>query len=353
MQILMIIPIMLPSLLPYTVPTTTLFTTCIVYGRLSADNEILALKAAGIHILHVIWPAVLLGIITSTATMVFFIDTIPATGSMLRNPRINDLEELLYTMLRKDGYIKHGKINYEIYVKTIQGRKLLDAQFMRRAPDGKGFDLIARAKEAELRVDLGHNRLLIDMRQCHIQGIRGDIAFVESRIWEVEISDFNGSADKFRAMDMTWPELHEYQEKWTKELERLSHQMNIIRSKINLGGGTPDDKNHLRAMEDARQNRENGVFSIQAEYHLRPALALGCLCFAMVGCPVGIWFNKSDYLSAFIVCFLPIVTIYYPLMFCMSNMASSGKLPPWLAIYNADAMMLIAGGILFHRLARN
>ncbi len=55
-QILAIIPLLLPSLLPYTVPTTTLFTTCIVYGRLAADNEILALKAAGTHIIHVIWP---------------------------------------------------------------------------------------------------------------------------------------------------------------------------------------------------------------------------------------------------------------------------------------------------------
>ena len=70
MQILACIPLLLPSLLPYTVPTTTLFTTCIVYGRLSADNEILALKAAGVHILHVVWPAVFLGLVASIVTMV-------------------------------------------------------------------------------------------------------------------------------------------------------------------------------------------------------------------------------------------------------------------------------------------
>ena len=64
--------------------------------------------------------------------------------------------------------------------------------------------------------------------------------------------------------------------------------------------------------------------SIDAERHMRPALALGCLCFALVGCPVGIWFSKSDYLSAFITCFLPIVIVYYPLMLCGINMARSG-----------------------------
>src|SRR5262249_23494599 len=61
MQLLAAIPLILPGLLPYTVPTTTLFATCIVYGRLSADNEILALKAAGVHIWHVVWPALVLG----------------------------------------------------------------------------------------------------------------------------------------------------------------------------------------------------------------------------------------------------------------------------------------------------
>src|SRR6266446_5164223 len=64
-QVLVAIPLLLPSMLPYTVPATTLFATCIVYGRLSADNEILALKAAGVHILHVIWPALFLGAFAS------------------------------------------------------------------------------------------------------------------------------------------------------------------------------------------------------------------------------------------------------------------------------------------------
>src|SRR3981081_351920 len=60
-QILACIPLLFSSLPPYTVPTTTLFATCIVYGRLSADNEILALKAAVVHNLHVVWPARFLG----------------------------------------------------------------------------------------------------------------------------------------------------------------------------------------------------------------------------------------------------------------------------------------------------
>src|SRR4029077_9754030 len=46
LQTLQIIPLIIPGTLPYTIPATTLFATCVVYGRLSHDNEILAIKSA-------------------------------------------------------------------------------------------------------------------------------------------------------------------------------------------------------------------------------------------------------------------------------------------------------------------
>src|SRR3989442_10365258 len=67
-QVLAIIPLLIPSTLPYTIPATTLFASCIVYGRLAADNEILAIKAAGINILKVVRPVALLGVLMSCIT---------------------------------------------------------------------------------------------------------------------------------------------------------------------------------------------------------------------------------------------------------------------------------------------
>jgi lipopolysaccharide export system permease protein len=354
-QILAIIPLLLPSLLPYTVPTATLFTTCIVYGRLAADNEILALKAAGIHIRHVIWPALLLGIATSAATMVFYLDVIPATGSLLRNSPIGEPEELLYAILRKEGQIKHPRIDWEINVKTMQGRKLQDVIFKRRKVDAPTFDVIARAKEAELQYVLTRKKILVHMRHCI--GNFGDgngEGFFDNHILEVDVpDDFFGARVKFRAMDMTWSELNEYAEKSQVELEKLDPEIAMLLAQINLGKADPNSAFILKGLNLDQEKQQNQIYSIASEFQMRPALALGCLCFALVGCPVGIWFSKSDYLSAFITCFLPIVIIYYPLMFCMFNMARAGKVPPCLSIYNADAIMLFAGWILFRRLARN
>src|SRR3954452_14189464 len=84
MQILAIIPLIVPSTLPYTIPATTLFATCVVYGRLAHDNEILAIKAAGVNILMVVWPALFLGVVMSAVTCSLYYYVIPMTHHKMR-----------------------------------------------------------------------------------------------------------------------------------------------------------------------------------------------------------------------------------------------------------------------------
>ncbi len=67
-QALAAIPLLIPNMMPFAIPATTLFATCVVYGRLSHDNEILALKSAGVNILRVVWPALFLGLAMSALT---------------------------------------------------------------------------------------------------------------------------------------------------------------------------------------------------------------------------------------------------------------------------------------------
>ena len=47
-QIVRFVPLVVPITLPYTVPAAVLFATSVVFGRLAADNEILAIKCSGV-----------------------------------------------------------------------------------------------------------------------------------------------------------------------------------------------------------------------------------------------------------------------------------------------------------------
>src|SRR5947207_10565271 len=89
-QILAAIPLLVPSTLPFTIPATTLFATCVVYGRLAADNEVTAVKATGVHLGRIIAPSVVLGLLTASVTMALYYDFIPRTHMMLRSQVLGD-----------------------------------------------------------------------------------------------------------------------------------------------------------------------------------------------------------------------------------------------------------------------
>ena len=92
-QVLAAIPLLVPSTLPYTLPATTLFAACVVYGRLSHDNEVTAVRAAGVHLGRLISPSVVLGLTTAGGTLALYHDFIPRTHQMLRTQVLGDVED--------------------------------------------------------------------------------------------------------------------------------------------------------------------------------------------------------------------------------------------------------------------
>ena len=353
-QILLVIPLLIPSTLPYTLPTTTLFATCVVYGRLAHDNEILAIKAAGINILRVVWPCILLGIIISAATIGLYYRIIPRTHYLLRAWLVEDLEEFMYSKLKHEGQLVLPKVNYEIYVKRVQGRKLLDAQFMHKDATGQHYDIVARAREAELHVDMAKKQIIVKMWNCEILSNNGlDNGHVDQKDWPIEIPDDFANPAKNRACDMTWQEMLENRAELEGKIQKVSLEIATYKSELALHDAPPSFARHVQNLENLKHHYQHGYREIQAELQQRPALALGCLCFVLVGCPVGIWFSRSDYLSAFITCFLPIVLVYYPLLLCGINAGRFGRIHPALAIWAANVLLAVCSLPLYRKLLKN
>src|SRR5205085_7824766 len=97
-QILQVVPLLIPSTLPYTVPATVLFATCVVYGRLAHDNEITALRAAGVHLGQLLAPAVAFAAIISVGLLVLEFKFIPQSRQILQDRVLADADELIYSM---------------------------------------------------------------------------------------------------------------------------------------------------------------------------------------------------------------------------------------------------------------
>jgi lipopolysaccharide export system permease protein len=348
-QVVAAIPLLVPSTLPYTVPATTLFAACVVYGRLAADNEVTAVRAAGVHLGRLMLPAVLLGLLTGGGTMGLYHYLIPHTHQMMRSRVLGNVEEVLYAMLKRDGCVRHSKVNYAMWVRQVQGRRLLDAVFKQRDKNG-GYSVVARAREAYIHYEPATNSVRVDLPFCTTYGENGLYGCLGDRSWDVPLpKGFNDEDGPRRACDMTWDELLQRRVELVDELPRLEAESAAPRDPTLPAKKREDLSTHYHF---ALTTRKRESANLEAELQVRPALSFGCLCFALVGAPVGAWFARSDYLSAFVSCFLPIVFAYYPLLLCGSNLAKDGRVTPAVGVWAADALVLAVALGLYWRLVR-
>ena len=394
-QTLRIIPLLLPGMLPYTIPGTTLFATCVVYGRLAADNEILAVRSAGIHMAKLVWPALLLGMMASTTTMVLYYWLTPYAHSAMSTMITCDVEEWLYTALRRDLKMTDPKLNLLVWAHQVQDRKLIQALFKTRNPDGQGYDCIAMASEAELRVDLSRRRVLVHMHQGTVIFREESSYSFHDRVLEIPLPDSFQLKKPNRPFDLTWGELmsrgDQLDQEGTAAKKELTVATTLAKTRLAdcrleladflaagpLGSlhvvamlpfkgagvwmtsadvstpvpleGMTAYIDHLKSVCDFTRSERKAV---EVEIQMRPVLAIGCLCFALIGCPVAIWFRRSDYLSAFVTCFLPIEFMYYPLVLLGMGLAREGFIHPALSIWFSDVFLGLSSIFLLYFLFR-
>jgi len=352
-QLLTAIPLLIPSTLPYTIPATTLFTACVVYGRLSADNEILAIKASGVNVLHIVKPGLILGLVMSAGTMGLYYRVIPYTHHLLRAMVFRDAEELLYSLLKKNLMLSGSQMPYAIFVKDVQGKKLISPVFKKRNADGT-IGMVVHAREADLRVDMQKKELTVHMLNGVIITSDGSLdGDFNDKFFPVPLPPDFGKMDNLRARDMTWQELVARRAELNGEIDAASAEIAAGETSLRLEGHRPDLPAHLQNLKGQQKFLGQQCRFIEVEMLMRPALSIGCFCFIVVGCPIGIMFSRGDYLGAFITCFLPIVLVYYPLLLAGTNMAKEGRYNEVVLVFAADVVIALCGLPLFRSLLKN
>ncbi len=363
-QIAAAIPLFIPSTLPYTIPATTLFASCVVYGRLAHDNEVVAIKAAGVHLFNILRPAIMLGLVTTAITGGLYYATIPRTQQRLQEELLKDPEEALYSALRRERRLNHPHADFVMFVRDVQGRRLIDVVLKQRKhvknQDGAdvlaGYDFVFRARTAQLHVDAAEGMFYIDadhfdMYNATTQGSSAQNSPVPQKLPE----NFSASDAKSRPMALTWDELKPRLQSLLEQRERKMQERaaageaasQLPPGELRKHAQAQDHHYHAQLENIVRQQR-----NIEAEFYMRPALAAGCFVFALIGCPVGIWATRSDYLSTFVICFLPTVMVYYPLLFAGSNLGKDGKIPLGFGCWLADIAVGCCGLALTWRLLR-
>lgn len=403
-QALRMLPLLMPTSVPWITPPACLFASCVVYGRMANDNEAVALKAAGVDLLSVLRPALLLGAVAAAFTAYLQFDVTPQAWRGSREVLIEDPEEAISLVLKRRQTLEFvtGNTLTKLSVRDVQTgtrretvdgeeverpeQRLMDVIVKQRKVGSKGWedvDGVARTHLAVLRVDTAARKVRLDTRggqwetlsKSNEPGNAGTGTHVMDKPTDMDLPaqfDLNMlREDNAKNPSMVdWVHLlgtaanaateskkhHEYARKMGEVPDRTLTPDEAARYAADVGIPVPaDPAARLKAVQD-NQNSGNLYARVDRtmryEYYLRPAIAFGCLLFATLGCPVGLWANRADYLSIFVICFLPALLVYYPILFMVGGYARDGKIPMAAGVWAANGVLALATVILSWRLIR-
>ncbi|MFM9059825.1 MAG: LptF/LptG family permease [Planctomycetaceae bacterium] len=349
-QILLLVPYSLPEAMRYAVPGTMLFAAASVFGRMSASNEITALRAAGVSPLTVIWPAAGLAIVASFVS-VWLNDLAVSWGrDGFRRVVVESVEQIVYSRLRQQR--SYSTDSLAINVTAVDGRRLIRPTLWLKNGPG-GAQATVSAAEAELRANLTAGTLVVTFRDGDLH--MGDVkaSFPDTIVRELP---FGAVSRKDTAStspsEIPMADLARARAEQITRIEQLDQAIAGKRAVAMLTGALYVTTPAAVAADRAALAEARGRLTrIVLEPWRRWANGFSCLCFVLVGAPMAIRMRNADFLTSFFLCFLPILVVYYPVFMLGVDQAKRGAIPP-VAVWLGNVLIAIWGWWLLRRVVR-
>ncbi len=348
--IIQLIPFVIPQALFFAIPTTVLFSACNVFARMSSSNEIVAIKSMGRSPMVVVWPAIIFAFLLSLVTVILNDIAVSWGREGVYHVILNSVEKTIYAVLSADQRFNNGRLSFA--VQDISGKDLYGLTVEKFADDSsKGFRL--HAQQARLSCDPKTNKLLIWIKNGEFQIGDSALAFIDEDVVPIDLTDatrksknneISPSAIPLRAIPVA---AHASQVSLIHKRRDMAMAASFQMLGGNLVGLTHPD--WVPEFVDLHE-LEIRQYRIAVEPWRRWANGFSCLCFVLIGAPLALRMQNSDFWVVFFMCFLPILIAYYPLLMFGISQTKTGHLAP-IFVWTGNVVMLFAGWYLLRKMA--
>ncbi len=137
-QVSKILMFFTPAMTTYSFPVAALFAATMVYGRLSADNELTACRAGGISFLSLTTPALVLGLMVSLVSLLFLCFIVPVFTLKVEQVVYSNLAQLVQNKIERTHQIGLDKFNVYAQSARVLGPETDVATAATTQPAGAG-----------------------------------------------------------------------------------------------------------------------------------------------------------------------------------------------------------------------
>ncbi len=377
------------------VPMSLLISTVMTYGRMSQDNEITALKAAGVSVSSIIKPAVFFGGFVGLILCLFNNFVLP---DMNYHARLlaRDIYQKSPELTIEPGYFINTIPQYSMIVRDMEGNNFKDVKIFSKYSGTEQVTIYADKGKLTSKDDI----IILDLENGEIHEIDLEdynhyrrIKFVTHQI-TIPIDDLllNRNNESVRTdREMKVSEMIQKIEKnkeyivqvnnriktvldnngiaWSEDLdletvlssiEILKEDNKQIKEEKTYRDDIPiseyEIKEKLRSFNNISRQLTNEFMLISnyqktnnkymVEIHKKFTLAFACLLFAMTGAPLGILVRKGGITiaSALSIAFF---LVYYIMLIWGEQLADRNLLDPTFGSWMPNIILFIVGLVLF------
>ncbi len=304
---------MTPYIVTYALPISVLIAVLMALGRLSGDNEIVAIRASGIHFFSLLFPLLILGVILSLF-LVIFNDRAASFAHYAYRKTLTEVGIRRPAAAFEEGVFINSFSDYILFIYRVDAKKnkLSNIRIYQPRENGPTRTIIARS--GEFITDPGKGT--------------------------VKLKLMDGSSDE---PDPNNP-LNFYKLNFKSYFMSLSLSQAQDKDKL---GKKPKDMSlrELRSEIDKLKNEGIDTTPLLTEINEKMALAFSTLAFILLGSSLAMITRRREK-SINIGLAVLVIGIYYPVFIGCEALAIEGILPPAIAMWIPNALCALIGTFL-------
>jgi len=307
-DIVLLIAYSSPPYLTFTLPMSFLLSTIVVLGRLSTENEILAIKAHGINLNRLYIPVAILGVAITLFGVLNTLLLLPNSGDLFRKTLVNIVKKGI-TIEDREGIFNDSIPGVVIYVDKV------DTDNKRL----KGV-LISDDRDKEIKQTITAKKGIINL-----DPVTMDLNFVLE----------DGSLQRWEKKKDIYRNLHFKEYLFSINLEKNIPQNVPLRKRPH----EMDIKDLKKAMINASALDR---YELKLEIYKKFSIPFSCISFIFLTVPLGIRRRIEGKLSG-IAYSLLIFLLYYVLMAFTENMGKNLQIPAFLTSFLPNTIIFFIG----------
>jgi lipopolysaccharide export system permease protein len=331
--VLAFMAVVLPFSLTFSIPWGLLSALLLVFGRMSADNELIALRSNGVSIARICAPVVVLTLVLTAICFWINADVAPRAAKKMADSLFEIATKNPISLFRADDVVEQIP-DKRVYVGGKEGDVLKNLTiFDINQKDGTPLKVIY-AKRGQLVADPENKRLLLKFQDARAEQRDAD---EPKNIYKISAPIVMGEGAFPIPLDSLYEEASKARRLESFTLPELSAFI----------GSQPAPGLSGKELEKF----ENDKLQATVEMNRRFSASLACVAFALVAVPLGITAHRKETSAGFALS-LAIAFVYYFFIILAITFRGNAAAQPVLLMWIPNVLFIGLGSWLFYRLSR-